>query len=129
PAFAANRGRAASTVRVRLSERSTLAADLARWQAYVHRKTPCPLSLDPGWLLVLEKGLGHAPYVLEASRGEETVGLLFLAYVRSLLFGRFLVSLPYLNYGGVLGEDEEAAGALIDQAVALADQLDVRHLE
>ena len=52
-----------------------------------------------------------------------------LCYVRSLLFGRFLVSLPYLNTGGVLADDEKIAMALIDRAVELADRLKVRHLE
>ena len=49
--------------------------------------------------------------------------------MRSLLFGRFLVSLPYLNYGGVLADDEAVAGRLLDRAVDLADQLHVRYLE
>jgi FemAB-related protein (PEP-CTERM system-associated) len=61
--------------------------------------------------------------------GGKTVGLLPLAYVHSLLFGRFLVSLPYLNYGGVIADDEPTARLLIDRAVALADQLRVRFLE
>jgi FemAB-related protein (PEP-CTERM system-associated) len=52
-----------------------------------------------------------------------------LAYVHSLLFGRFLVSLPYLNYGGVLADDPAAEQQLIDRAVELADELKVRYLE
>ena len=87
------------------------------------------LSRHPGWLPVLEAGLGHEPIALEALRGGRTVGYLGLAYVKSLLFGRFLVSLPYLNYGGAVAEDERAATALTDRAVLLADQLRVRYLE
>jgi FemAB-related protein (PEP-CTERM system-associated) len=49
--------------------------------------------------------------------------------VSSLVFGRFLVSLPYLNYGGVLAEDDAVAGLLIDRAASLANQLGVRYLE
>jgi FemAB-related protein (PEP-CTERM system-associated) len=45
------------------------------------------------------------------------------------LFGRFLVSLPYLNYGGVQAEDEAIGRLLVDRAVALADELNVRFLE
>jgi FemAB-related protein (PEP-CTERM system-associated) len=58
-----------------------------------------------------------------------TRGILLLAYVSTFLFGRFLVSLPYLNYGGVVTDDESAAALLIDQAVQLADDLGVRYLE
>jgi FemAB-related protein (PEP-CTERM system-associated) len=88
-----------------------------------------PLSRHPGWLPVLEEGLGHTPIALEAVRGGRTIGMMNLAFVRSFLFGRFMVSLPYLNSGGVLASDDEAAGALTDRAMALADELNVRYLE
>src|SRR5262249_12462458 len=88
-----------------------------------------PLSRHPGWLAVLRSGLRHDVYALEADRGGLTCGYLPLAYVRSLLFGRFLVSLPYLNTAGALADDDATRAALIDGAVRLADALKVRHLE
>jgi FemAB-related protein (PEP-CTERM system-associated) len=66
---------------------------------------------------------------LEAVEGGRTRGLLSLCYVRSLLFGRFLVSLPYVNYGGAMADDDQVAAQLIDQAVQLARDLRVRYLE
>ena len=36
--------------------------------------------------------------------------------MRSKIFGNFLISLPYLNYGGLLCKNEEAAAALLDEA-------------
>jgi len=98
-------------------------------EQYVSKGARVPLSRLPGWLNVLQEGMGHEPFVLEAHRGERTVGVLFLANVRSLLFGRFLVSLPYINTAGVLADDDLAAKALIDRAVTLADELRVRYLE
>ncbi|HTU89673.1 MAG TPA: FemAB family XrtA/PEP-CTERM system-associated protein [Gemmataceae bacterium] len=91
--------------------------------------THVSLSRHLNWLLVLEQGLRHAPYLLEVRDGERTTGLLPLAYVRSLLFGRYLVSLPYLNSNGVLADDGDSRRLLIDRAVQLADELRVRHLE
>jgi FemAB-related protein (PEP-CTERM system-associated) len=58
-----------------------------------------------------------------------TCGWLPLIAVETLLFGRFLVSLPYLNSNGVSGVSVEVQQKLIDQAVRLADELNVRHLE
>jgi FemAB-related protein (PEP-CTERM system-associated) len=87
------------------------------------------LSRHPAWLQVLARGLRHAPYCFEAVDGERTCGFLALAEVRSLLFGRFLVSLPYLNYGGPIADDEETAKLLINCAVQQADSLGVRYLE
>jgi FemAB-related protein (PEP-CTERM system-associated) len=87
------------------------------------------LSRHPAWLMVLRDGLDHTPYCLEAVEDGETKGLLPLADVRSTLFGRFLVSLPFVNYGGVEADDEPSARRLIDGAVELAERLDVQYLE
>lgn len=84
---------------------------------------------DPRWLNVLRDGLAHRPYLLEGIREGRVCGVLPLALLRSRVFGRFLVSLPYLNAGGVQASDAELAGQLVDHAVQLADQLHVRYLE
>jgi FemAB-related protein (PEP-CTERM system-associated) len=114
---------------VQTHDRASLAARMPWLEAHVARQGQVPLSLHPAWLGVFEQALGHTSYCLEATEDGKTRGVLALAHVRSLLFGRFLVSLPYLNYGGVIAEDQAAAGALIDRAVQLAEQLRVRYLE
>jgi FemAB-related protein (PEP-CTERM system-associated) len=102
---------------------------LSRLNAYGESRGPQPLSKHPAWMQVLKQGLGHTPYCLEAVRDGDTQGFLTLAYVKSLLFGRFLVSLPYLNYGGIMTSDDAVARQLIDAACDLADTLRVRYLE
>jgi FemAB-related protein (PEP-CTERM system-associated) len=87
------------------------------------------LSQDPTWATVFGSAFRHRVFWLEAVAEGQTRGFLTLAYVRSRLFGRFLVSQPYLNYGGVVADDERIARLLIDRAVVLADELGVRHLE
>ena len=84
---------------------------------------------DPRWLRVLRDGLAHQPYFIEGWQAGQVRGSLPLTLLRSRLFGRFLVSLPYLNSGGVQAAGAEVAERLIDHAVQLADQLDVRYLE
>jgi FemAB-related protein (PEP-CTERM system-associated) len=114
---------------VRLHQGRELPSQLPRLAGYVTGVGKVPLSRHPAWLTVLKQGLQHVPYCLEAVTAEQTRGLLPLAYVHSFLFGRFLVSLPYLNYGGVLADDEETARLLLNGAANLADRLDVRFLE
>jgi FemAB-related protein (PEP-CTERM system-associated) len=106
-----------------------LGACLPRLEAYVARGKEVPLSRHPAWLHVLRDGLRQTPYCLEAVENGTTYGFLPLAYVRSLLFGRFLVSLPYLNYGGPVADNDAVASQLIDRAAALAETLQVRYLE
>jgi FemAB-related protein (PEP-CTERM system-associated) len=116
-----------SPIHIQLHEGRDLVKQIPRLADFVLRDGNVALSRHPGWLIVLRDGLRHSPYCLEAVRGEKTSGILPLAYVQSLLFGRFLVSLPYLNVGGVVADD--GADLLIDRAVQLADSLDVRYLE
>ena len=99
------------------------------WESFALRNAPIPLSYHPGWLVALARGLRQVPYCLEARAGGTTVGLLPLMFVRSVFFGRFLIGLPYLNYGGIMTDDPAIARQLIDRAMELADELDVRFLE
>lgn len=101
----------------------------AQWTAFRQRFGAASPSLRPEWLAILREGLGHTPYCLEARHGDKSVGFLPLCYLHTRLFGKFLVGLPYLNVGGVLADDERVAALLIDRAVCLADELDVRYLE
>ncbi|MGQ9506041.1 MAG: FemAB family XrtA/PEP-CTERM system-associated protein [Thermogutta sp.] len=88
------------------------------------------LSRHPGWLRVLSRSLYHRPVclVVNESASFKAKAILPLCLVKSRLFGAFLVSLPYVNLGGVLGPTS-AAGELISGAVTLADRFDVRYLE
>jgi FemAB-related protein (PEP-CTERM system-associated) len=118
-----------TAVEVKVHQREEIAARIPDWDLFVLRDTPIPLSRHPRWLRVLARGLRQTPYCLEAVAGGSTVGLLPLMDVQSILFGRFLIGLPYLNYGGVMADDPAIAGRLIDRAMMIADNLDVRFLE
>ncbi len=81
------------------------------------------------WLGVMNAAFGHEtlPLATRSQRGALS-GILPLVRVRSLLFGHYLVSLPYLNDGGPLGTDA-AVNALAGEAVRLADEGRVKLLE
>jgi serine/alanine adding enzyme len=106
-----------------------LANRLPHLEAWTLGEPISPLGRHPRWLKVLEQSLGHSVYMLEAFDGDRTTGVLPLAFVHSYLFGRYLVSLPYLNSNGVVAADEETRRRVIERAVQLADELQVRHLE
>ncbi|MGH7629934.1 MAG: FemAB family XrtA/PEP-CTERM system-associated protein, partial [Gemmatimonadales bacterium] len=101
----------------------------AIWDGFVRRQpgwTHCHLF---GWKPVIERVFGHECLYLAASgNAGELVGVLPLVRVRSLLFGHYLVSMPFLNYGGPLG-DQAAVRALAAHAATLAAAGGVRLLE
>lgn len=119
---------AAPAVGVWVHPASALPARLPALRAFAAAH-PAPLSRDPAWLTVLRDGLQHQVYALEARSDGQTCGYLPLAFVSSILFGRFLVSLPYLNSNGVQAASPDVQTLLVSRAVELADELGVRHLE
>jgi FemAB-related protein (PEP-CTERM system-associated) len=119
----------ARVITIQTHERPDLPHCLTRLARFVGTAAQMPLSRHPAWLNVLQHGLHHGVYCLEAVESGRTCGFLPLAFVKSLLFGRFLVSLPYLNTVGVWADDADVRRKLIDRAIELADELRVRYLE
>jgi FemAB-related protein (PEP-CTERM system-associated) len=109
-----------------LPESEAIRSDLER---FVDRAQGASMSHDPRWLSVLARGLKHVAFQLCARVDGEVVGILPLVLVKSLLFGRYLVSLPYLNGGGILAKSACIGNRLVDQAVELAEKQNVRFLE
>ena len=77
---------------------------------------------DPRWLTVLRSALRHRTFMVIARRaashhGGCICGYLPLALLSTRLFGRFLVSLPYLNRAGIVAGDDAPAQVLLDKAV------------
>jgi len=81
------------------------------------------------WRGVFEEAFGHETIYLAAREAAEIVGILPLVVFRSRLFGRFAVSLPFVNYGGVCARDGDVAQALVDRAREIAAARRLSHVE
>jgi len=99
------------------------------WDAYVHAHPEATTYHLWAWLDVFERAFGHESLYFAATREGRIVGVLPVVYFTSRLFGRFMVSLPFVNYGGVLADDDEAARALLDRATRRASSVGASHLE
>ena len=107
--------------------RSDVAA--ADTDAYVARCSTVAPYHRQSWLQVIGEAFGHETKFLTAEYCGEIVGVLPLVFFRSRLFGRFAVSVPFVNYGGVLANTPAAEQALLDQAIAETKQMGGTHLE
>lgn len=101
----------------------------AAWPSLTNPQYPQLNSHCTAWVNGVSRGLGQRVFLIRATSDDRATGVLPLQLVTGPLFGRFLVSLPYLNTGGVWASDLPTACRLIDRACELADALDVRYLE
>jgi serine/alanine adding enzyme len=81
------------------------------------------------WLDVIEKAFGHQTKYLVAATTDGIAGVLPVVFFRSRVFGRFAVSMPFLNYGGVLADEPDVETALLNRAVEDTRQAGGTHLE
>ncbi len=104
--------------------------DRERWDAYVSAHPAARCCHLSAWKRVIERTFGHETrYLVSEGPGGAIEGVLPMARLRSRLFGDFLVSVPYLNYGGPCAGGESAAQALMRAAADTAADLSVRHAE
>lgn len=109
--------------------RSFAPADRARWNEFVTAAPEGTFFHLAEWQDVLREAFGHRSYYLLAERDGEICGVLPLALVSSVLFGRALISTPFCVYGGIVASDHAAHAALTEEACALAQRLNVDYME
>lgn len=119
----------AGTNRERPGVTAAVETDPRAWDAYVAAHPDASVYHGWAWRRVFEEAFGHECIYLSARRGDRLAGVLPLVAFRSPLFGRFLVSLPFFNYGGVLADDDETRAVLVDQARDEARARRSRHVE
>lgn len=106
-----------------------LAVDAKAWKTFVAGAANASTYHQWFWRTAIEEAFGHTCHYLEATRGAEIAGVLPLVEMKSRLFGHFLISLPYFNYGGVVASSDPVAADLLREAGALAGRLGAEFVE
>ena len=104
-------------------------SEAAAWDAFVGSRADATGYHLWAWRRVFVRAFRHEPIYLIARRGDRVTGILPLVQINSLLFGRTLTSLPFLNYGGVLAQADDVARQLVDKAAEIARLRRCRHVE
>lgn len=94
-------------------------AGAEEWDAFVASMPDASHYHRAGWARVFADSFGRKPLYRLVRRNGEIEGVLPIVQFASPLFGRFLVSVPFMNRGGVLARTPEARDALVDEAGAL----------
>ncbi len=107
-----------------------VAPDHEPWDAYVQGHPHASHYHRFGWHALVGRVFGHARHYFMARNEEGAVaGVLPAVRLKSRLFGDYLVSMPYFNYGGVLADDPDVAKRLLDAAAAFAADAGLDHFE
>lgn len=99
------------------------------WDRYVEAHPGASFYHLWRWRFIFERAFRHRTEYLAATRRGAIVGVLPLVGFDSWLFGTYAVSLPFVNYGGVLASDQSAARALLDRAAELSVARGWSHIE
>ncbi|WP_431685884.1 FemAB family XrtA/PEP-CTERM system-associated protein [Hahella sp. NBU794] len=102
----------------------------ASWEEYVDQH----LQASPYHKLwvksFVESVYGHpCRFICALDESNRVVGILPLTQLNSRLFGNFIVSAPYFNYGGILADSKQVAQMLLADAVRWRDQVGASHIE
>lgn len=125
------------------------------WDNYVRNHPQGTVYHLYGWQNIIKKTYGHRTYYLIATedkpefmarndkkaKGYElsamrdglnanpVVGMLPLVHIKHFIFGNRMISMPFLDYGGILADDRNTENALLSHAAKLSRELKVRIIE
>jgi serine/alanine adding enzyme len=116
-------------------------SDQASWDGYVQGNVHASLFHMFGWRNVFHRTYGHATHYLMALGEEGAVlegsarparkvhGVLPLVHFKHTIFGNRLVSLPFVDGGGILAGSKEAEATLLSEGVRLARKVGAATIE
>jgi serine/alanine adding enzyme len=110
-------------------EVTTLERESCGWDEFVQGAAGASAYHEFRWKGILERTFGHRCHYLAAHAGGGLAGVLPLVEMKSVLFGHFLVSLPFVTYGGILARDAATQASLAAAAADLAVRLGAHHVE
>lgn len=107
---------------------------LPSWDNFVHQQPQASIYHLSLWQKILSEAFGKRWYLIVALQQQTILAGLPLVHMKHWLFGNFLTSMPYFNYGGILAVDTTCSKPLLEYAATFqqslqADYIELRHLE
>ncbi len=105
-------------------------ADRENWDQYVLGAEKSFCYHLTGWKKVIEKSFSEKAYYLLSENKEKKIdGILPMVHLKSAIFGNFMISLPYFNYGGICADNEEVQRQLLEKGISIAKKGKAEHIE
>ena len=108
-------------------------ADRQLWDRYIQMHPRATLFHRFAWREVIAKTYGHMAYFLIAidaqAPAERAVGVLPLVNLNYVIFGNHLISLPFLDGGGILADTVAVEKSLLSEAIRLGRKINASSIE
>jgi len=112
------------------SQKDSNAEILSQWDSYVESHSEGSLYHLSAWQKVIKSQFNHSSYYFYSTNANnEITGILPVVQLKSFLFGNYMVSVPYFNYGGAIANDESISKLLMQHAGDLASTHSASHVE
>lgn len=99
------------------------------WSEFVAKCLHANIGHRIGWKEVMEDAFGRRTIYLMAMEDDEIKGILPLTMVKAWWGAKALVSMPWIDYGGVCAQDEPVIKILLQRGKEIADQHKVDFVE
>ena len=104
--------------------------DKKRWNSYVEQHRSASIYHLYDWQTLIKQSFSHDSICLIAvDLNNHIRGILPVTIIKSKLFGKFGVSIPYFNYGGPLADSDDVITALLDAATEIRADESLQHIE
>ena len=100
------------------------------WNQYVNHNPAASVYHLADWRDIIDKSFKHTSFYFYAHDSNMKIkGILPLVRLKSRLFGDFMVSMPYFNYGGAIADHPQIEEKLVLHANKFAKELNLNHIE
>jgi len=101
-----------------------------RWNKFVDRQPHACAYHRYEFKHVIEQSFGHTTLYLVAVDNSNTIrGVLPAVHTRSWLFGNYITTMPFFNYGGPLATNSKIEESLIQALACEAEKRGAKHIE
>ena len=99
------------------------------WDHYLNNASDSSFYQLSAWNRINKKQFSHQVYNLAALEHGKIVGVFPLVFMNSLLFGKIICSMPYVNFGGPCTNNHIIERKLLDAAIDISKENNVDYLE
>lgn len=103
--------------------------DAEAWDNYITKHANGNFYQLYAWKEINERNFSHRCYFNAIKRDGQICGVLPVVFVKSLLFGKILSSMPFVNFGGLCTETPADTQSLLDSASKLAKDCNADYFE